>query len=141
VRVAVADGPLGDKDADEVADAFHDAHRALYGYDFRDNPAQQVEWVNLRVSGIGPIRRPDLVGADAIGDRPEPGHTGHRPVCFEADGSYRTTPVYARTALGPGATITGPAIIEEYGSTVPLHPGFTVRVDSFANLIVTRAAA
>ena len=29
-------------------------------------------------------------------------------------------------------------IIEEFGSTVPVHPGFTVRVDDYRNLIVTR---
>ena len=34
--------------------------------------------------------------------------------------------------------MTGPAIIEEFGSTVPLHPGFTARIDDFRNLIVTR---
>ena len=39
---------------------FHDEHRALYGYDFRDDPRQQVEWVNLRVTGVGPITRPEL---------------------------------------------------------------------------------
>jgi N-methylhydantoinase A len=27
-------------------------------------------------------------------------------------------------------------VIEEYGSTVPVHPGFTARVDGFANLLV-----
>jgi N-methylhydantoinase A len=34
--------------------------------------------------------------------------------------------------------VSGPAIIEEYGSTVPLHPGFTARVDPLGNLVVTR---
>ena len=29
----------------------------------------------------------------------------------------------------PATTSTGPAVIEEYGSTVPLHPGFTATVD------------
>ena len=43
-----------------VVDAFHDAHRALYGYDFRGKAGQQVEWVNLRVTGIGPIPRPQI---------------------------------------------------------------------------------
>ena len=28
-----------------------------------------------------------------------------------------------RTDLAPGTTVAGPAIIEEYGSTVPIHPG------------------
>ena len=34
--------------------------------------------------------------------------------------------------------VSGPVIIEEFGSTVPVHPGFQVRVDEFLNLIVTR---
>ena len=37
--------------------------------------------------------------------------------------------VYWRPDLAPGDTIAGPVIIEEYGSTVPVHPGFAVRVD------------
>ena len=28
--------------------------------------------------------------------------------------------------------------IEEFGSTVPVHPGFAVRVDRLGNLVVTR---
>jgi len=28
--------------------------------------------------------------------------------------------------------------VEEYGATVPLHPGFGARVDRFGNLVVTR---
>ncbi len=35
--------------------------------------------------------------------------------------------------------MSGPAIIEEFGSTVPLHPGFDAEVDAFLNLIVTRS--
>jgi N-methylhydantoinase A len=37
--------------------------------------------------------------------------------------------------------VQGPAIIEEFGSTVPVHPGFTVRVDSLGNLVITKSAA
>src|SRR6187551_2676589 len=57
VRVSVAAGEL---DPAAVADAFHAEHRATYGYDFSGDPTQQVEWVNLRVSGIGPIQRPEI---------------------------------------------------------------------------------
>jgi N-methylhydantoinase A len=34
--------------------------------------------------------------------------------------------------------VGGPAVVEEYGATVPLHPGFRARVDRFGNLLVTR---
>ena len=64
-----------------------------------------------------------------------------RPVCFDAEAGYVDTPVVSRTDLPPGSTLTGPVIVEEFGSTVPIHPGFEVRVDEYLNLIVTRSDA
>jgi N-methylhydantoinase A len=63
---------------------------------------------------------------------------GTRQVCFDASQGYVDTAVLWRPDLAPGATVDGPAVIEEFGSTVPLHPGFSARVDDFLNLIVTR---
>ena len=40
-----------------------------------------------------------------------------------------------------GSTVEGPAVIEEYGATVPVHPGFTATVDRLGNLIVQRSVA
>lgn len=121
-----------------VAATFHREHRALYGYDFADDPAQQVEWVNLRVSGIGPIRRPEIRRHDLAPTEPDTSTT--RPVCFDPDEGYVDTPVVPRGELTPGTEIRGPVIVEEFGSTVPVHPGFGVRVDEYRNLIVTREA-
>jgi N-methylhydantoinase A len=59
-------------------------------------------------------------------------------VCFDAGEGYVDTPVLWRTDLAPATTVEGPAIIEEYGSTVPLHPGFAATVDDFGNLLVRR---
>ena len=137
VRVPVPDGLLDRDGLDAVAAAFHAEHRALYGYDFAQDRSQQVEWVNLRVSGIGPIRRPDIVEQSpgpprgAVGGR-------RRPVCFDAAEGYVQTPVLWRPDLAVGTVVTGPAVVEEFGSTVPLHPGFTARVDTFGNLVITR---
>ncbi|GAA4309655.1 hydantoinase/oxoprolinase family protein [Klenkia terrae] len=139
VRVPVGDGPLDDGALDDVATAFHAAHRQLYGYDFAADPRQAVEWVNLRVSGIGPIRRPDLV---ALPDRTEgtvaDAVTGTRPVFFD---DWTETPLYARTQLQPGDVVVGPAVVEEFGSTVPVHPGFTATVDSYSNLLLTKESS
>ena len=138
VRVAV---PEGDIDADvltAVAGRFHAEHRALYGYDFAHDATQQVEWVNLRVSGIGPIQRPEIKRVTALaGHTPKPASS--RPVCFDPAEGYVDTPVLWRPDLEPGTVVAGPAIIEEFGSTVPLHPGFAARIDDFANIIVTRS--
>ena len=145
VRVAVPDGPVDADLVEEVARRFHAEHRALYGYDFAGDAAQQVEWVNLRVCGIGPIQRPEIRRADTTtggfetGPRPSSTTaTTTRPVCFDATEGYLDTPVLWRADLLPGTVVDGPAIIEEFGSTVPLHPGFTARVDDYRNLVVTR---
>src|SRR6476469_304 len=89
VRVPVPDGALDRALLDGVVTAFHAEHRGLYGYDFDGDPSQQVEWVNLRVSGIGPITRPEIrLRAGSSAPRPprsEPqADDPRRPVCFEA---------------------------------------------------------
>jgi N-methylhydantoinase A len=142
VRIPVPEGDLDDAALAAAAAAFHAEHRVLYGYDFSGDASQQVEWVNLRVSGIGPITRPEIRssvvevrGASATNLETT------RPVCFDAGAGHVDTPVVARTDLAPGTTVTGPVIVEEFGSTVPIHPGFEVRVDEYLNLIVTRSKA
>ena len=149
VRVPVAADPVGPAQAEAAAAAFHAAHRALYGYDFRGNPRQQVEWVNLRVTGIGPIQRPRIAtvaarNGGAAGEGPAEGHTaravtGRRPVVFGRGAGPADAAIYWRPSLAAGDEVAGPAIIEEYGATVPVHPGFVARVDCFGNLLVNAA--
>ena len=138
VRVPVPAGDLDEAALASVADRFHAEHRALYGYDFSGEGSQQVEWVNLRVSGIGPIQRPEIRRMRGGGSAAD-ARTGSRQVCFDPDDGYVETPLLWRTDLAAGSVVEGPAIIEEFGSTVPLHPGFGARVDDFANIIISRA--
>lgn len=138
VRVPVPDGAVDEETLAEVARRFHAEHRSLYGYDFSDDPTQQVEWVNLRVSGIGPIQRPDIASHEVTADVSTPDPASRRPVCFDPALGFVQTPVFWRPDLACGIEISGPAVIEEFGSTVPLHPGFTARVDAHRNIIVTR---
>ena len=128
---------------DGVASAFHAEHRALYGYDFADDSSQQVEWVNLRVSGVGPIKRPEIVAEEpeARQARPSPTATprGQRARSASTPRTGTSTPrCTGGPTSRPGRPSTGPAILEEFGSTVPLHPGFVGRVDAFRNIVVTR---
>lgn len=136
VRVDVPDGPVTDELVAAVADRFHDEHKALYDYDFRGDARQEVEWVNLRVTGIGPIRKPELREI-AAGKGAEAARTGSRKVWFDDD--WVDTPTYDRARLGAGDEVTGPAVFEEFSSTVPLHPGFSARVDGYGNLVIGRA--
>ncbi|HEU4490623.1 MAG TPA: hydantoinase/oxoprolinase family protein [Jiangellales bacterium] len=134
VRVDVPEGPITLELADAVAGTFHDAHRALYGYDFRDDRRQEVEWVNLRVTGIGPIRTPAHPDV-APGSGAERARTGSRKVHFD---DWVDSPTYDRALLGAGDAVGGPAVLEEFGATVPVHPGFRATVDRHGNLALVR---
>jgi N-methylhydantoinase A len=131
INVPAPDGPVDARFVDEVEARFHDAHERSYGYCYRDDPTQVVEWVNLRVTGVGAMRRPELARVLAVGDP----RLGARPVYFEG---WRDTPVYRRDRLS--GEIAGPAVIQEFGSTLPIHPGFTARVDELGNVVVRREA-
>jgi len=94
---------------------------------------QRVEWVNLRVTGVGPIPRPVIAEiADGPGDVSAP---VSRSVHF---GGWTEAAIIDRPQLGAGDIVTGPAIIQEFGSTVPVDPGYLATVDRYGNLIITR---
>jgi N-methylhydantoinase A len=137
VRVPAPDGPIDEEFARTVVDRFHDAHEQLYGYGYRDDPRHGVEWVNLRATGIGPIRRPVLEPQPAGDGDASRARTGERRVFFD---TWHDTAVFARAELAPRDRVPGPAIIEEFGSTVPVHPGFVATVDERRDLVVARSA-
>jgi N-methylhydantoinase A len=97
---------------------------------------QRVEWVNLRVTGVGPMRRPPVARSTVLDGDAGRARTGSRPVFF--DGAFVETPVYDRARLGAGDQLEGPAIVEEQGSTTVVFPTLAARVDDFGNLILTR---
>jgi N-methylhydantoinase A len=139
VRIEVPPGRLDRTSADIAVARFHAAHQQTYGYSYADHPDQRIEWVNLRVAGIGPLRRPTLQrrGADLAGSA-ERAICSHRQVHFEAEAGPLDTPVYARKRLQPGDCVDGPAIVEEFGSTTVVFPRQRARVDDFTNLLLER---
>ncbi|WP_067175838.1 hydantoinase/oxoprolinase family protein [Microtetraspora niveoalba] len=131
VRVPAPGGAIDDAWCAGVVERFHSEHEKLYGYGYRDDPRHAVEWVNLRVSGIGPITRPSVARVpEQVG---EASPVATREVFYERWGR---TVIYRRADLGAGAVVRGPAVVEEYGSTLPVHPGFTATVDDHGNLVV-----
>lgn len=61
---------------------------------------------------------------------------GKRPVYFEEEGGFIDCSIYERDKLLASNVIKGPAIVEEATSTSVIHPGQTLRVDEYGNLIV-----
>ena len=92
--------------------------------------------VNLRTTVIGRREAFDL--ASLAGTQDGAGtndpRTGSRAVRF--DGEWHEAAIYDRAALAPGATVEGPAIIEQLDTTIPIEPGVVAEVDGFGNLLI-----
>ncbi len=107
---------------------FHAIHGRMYGFSSPDEP---VEVVNVRVSLVGSLRKPAVPKMEFVKHVPEA--EGKRAVYFE-DTGWIDALVYDRYKLRPGATVKGPAVVEEYDSTTLVPPEYSLVVDEYGNL-------
>ncbi|WP_043837750.1 hydantoinase/oxoprolinase family protein [Muricoccus aerilatus] len=119
----------GDFTLDDFQREFAAAHRREYGYDV---PGRAVEVVNARLKAVGRVDRPAARFEGGTSGTPEP--RAMRQVHFDA--GRIETPIFDRATLSAGATIPGPAILDEMSSTTVVEPGQRVTVDPSGNLIV-----
>jgi N-methylhydantoinase A len=111
---------------------FHDLHRQYFSY---SNPGSAVEIVSLRASVIGRLPKPAAKGADAReGGQP----VGKRKIWLS--GGWRDVAVWNRADVCPGATIEGPAVIEEAYTSVLLVEGWSCQRDRSGHLVARRHA-
>jgi len=122
-----------DNDVAGAMAAFHATHQRIYGH---SDPAQQVEFVNLRVVHRAAHAMPQLRG-EAGRDNLAQALKETRPAYFDDLGRYTDTPIYDRPALPPEEPIIGPAIIEQRDTTTVVYPAQTARRDTAGNLLVT----
>jgi N-methylhydantoinase A len=119
-----------------VEAAFHHQHRAAYGH---ANPEAAIELVNVRLTAYGIVPK----AAAAYDGRPGTGLNQalveRRPVWFA--GAGRDCPVWERERLPAGAGLAGPAIVEEFGATTVIPPGWRGVVDEHGNLRLEREEA
>ena len=92
--------------------------------------------VNARTTIVG-VRKPIDLG---LFRPPQGGNvtsalTGERQTWFS--GAWHPTKIYRREKLPSGACLAGPAIVEQFDSTLVLDPGSRAEVDPLGNIIVT----
>ena len=115
----------------ELEDAFHLKYADTFGYAQPDQPIRASGW-KLRAShSRGEFQWPEVKPGNST-----PAPSSRRPAYFPETGGFTDTPVYSRPTLGAGASIAGPAIIEEAESTVVLLPESCATVDKFGNILV-----
>jgi N-methylhydantoinase A len=130
VNVPIPDGHLGESRRAEIESRFHDLHEQLYAFR-QDSP---IEFVNFRLTGFGAVRKPELKRLDPT-DAAAAALKGERDVDFDELGR-RESRIYERSRLGAGASLGGPAIVEEPAASTVVFPGQTLRVDEYGNLVI-----
>jgi N-methylhydantoinase A len=112
---------------------FAAVYREKYGYFYDDVPA---ELVNLRLSGRQGGRELALAPAEVIrttrampkGERSAFSSRRRRMVPFA---------VYDRAPLGPGMTLSGPAVVEEASATTVIDVDGALEVDAYGSLVIS----
>jgi N-methylhydantoinase A len=118
-------------DPQEVEAEFVERYLARYDLSL---PEMHPMLINVRTTVIGVRERIDLGILKPVQGSLQDAVTGSRDVYF--DGSWRKATTYDRDQLPEGATIRGPAIVEQRDSTFVLDPGATAQVDDIGNLLV-----
>ena len=124
-------GRSRDELARDATDASQAEHRRLYGYDI---PDEIVELVTFKVDCGRRHReaaRSRPCSSAASRSSPKASATS-----TSASGGWMPTAIYDRDAMPAGTTLQGPAIVEERMSTTLIHPGQSLEVDTYGNLIL-----
>lgn len=128
----VPSGKLTHSAADEIEHAFHREYMKVYDALPGEMPVEALTW-RLRASGAAP----DLLLARST-PPPHRDVRSSRSVYFPEVKRYLATVVLDRYALQNGATVSGPAVIEERESTVVIGPRGRAAVDDDLNLVIER---
>jgi N-methylhydantoinase A len=110
--------------------AFHREHERLYTFAQTDTP---VELVQLRVQAVGSVVKPSLPKVSGSSSAAQ-AQVGEQSV-WTNDG-WTLSPVYERDALGLGATMMGPAIVQQLDATTYILPGQQGSVDAYGNIVI-----
>jgi N-methylhydantoinase A len=138
--VPLPPGPYQDREADRVAlrTAFETAYRGKFAL---TPPGVPVEFINIRVAVRAPVSGSEVVRAGQAGHGARTALKGTRRAWFPQADGWVESAVYDRYRLGVGDELTGPALVEEEGSTLVVGPGTTAHVAESGNIVMTLGRA
>jgi N-methylhydantoinase A len=119
--------PLANLDARKIKAAFHARHESVYGYADRTG---EVELVNVRLYSTARTEKPARIriGKDRGVKR---SFKETRKIFFA--GKFVSAPVYDGAALGAGARLHGPCVVEYPDTAVVVQPYSRAQLDGSGN--------
>ena len=128
-EVPLEAGPVTAERIAAIEAAFHETYEREYTYRL----AAPVEMVGLHVVAQVEIGKLAMTRREATGRTLGEAQKGGRKVDYALDGLHDAA-VYDGERLEPGMAFAGPAIVEDPGTTVVVHPGNRAQVDDFGNI-------
>ena len=110
-------------------DRFHDVYEREYTYRLE----AAVEVVALHLVASAHVGKLELRKQPTTGVSLEAAKKGERDVDYALEGIHNAV-IYDADRLEPGMGFVGPAIIEDPGMTIVVHPGNPVSVDDYGNV-------
>lgn len=132
IAVEIPDA-LGPEETESIESTFHDTYERTYGYSDSD---EEVEGITWKVTVRSRTESLSMQAAEEESARASDARKGTRDAYFASADGFTETAIYDRDALGPGARLTGPAVVEEINSTTVVPPGDALTVDEYGNLII-----
>ncbi len=135
VPIALDDLLAGDSDA--MAEAFHQAHDQLYGYNLKET-GTGLELINIRVRSVGLTESLDLPRHQRGSADATHALKGTRRAWVFDHQAFELVPVYDGHALLSGNRLNGPALIERTDTTIFVSGGFDAEVDDLGSVVLQR---
>ncbi|MEP3636510.1 MAG: hydantoinase/oxoprolinase family protein [Paracoccaceae bacterium] len=123
------DGTVTDGALAKIADDFHNAYEREYTYRL-DAP---VEMVGIHLVARAEVGKLEMVPTPLGGTDASEAIKGTRDVDYALEGKHAAT-IYDGEELRAGMAFNGPAIIEDPGTTVVIHPNNAVSIDAYGNI-------
>ncbi|CAB4865286.1 unannotated protein [freshwater metagenome] len=117
-----------------LLDVFTARYEQTYG-EGSAYPEAGVEITTFRLTATVPTSVRELPRPEPATTDVEQARTGEREAYFDGHGRIPMA-VYDGEALAPGHRVEGPAVIERYGDSVLLPPGFSAEVDDLGSIYV-----
>lgn len=128
-------GAITDASLEIIAEAFHTLYEKEYTYRL-DAP---VEMVGIHLVARAEVGKLTMTPASLGSADASVAFQATRAVDYALEGIHEAN-IFNGDQLQPGMRFIGPAIIEDSGSTVVIHPGNKVSVDAFRNIHIVLEA-
>lgn len=131
-EVLLDDEPVSAERIASIEADFHETYEREYTYRLN----APVELVGIHLVAFTEVGKLSMTSEAPTGTPATAAQKGRRVVDYALEGKHEAS-IYDGDRLEPGMSFSGPAIIEESGTTTVVHPGNRVQVDGYRNLRIS----